>query len=51
MTLCNGLQEIITARKGAVGIARSPLIKLQHKLCPFSHDVQEYKDDLNAVYK
>jgi hypothetical protein len=49
--LCNGLQEIITARKGAVGIARSPLVKLQQKLCPFSHAVQDYKDSLDAVHK
>ncbi|WIA21632.1 hypothetical protein OEZ85_000814 [Tetradesmus obliquus] len=48
---CDFLRDIITARKGAVGAARSLLVKLQQQFCPFAHDVQDYNDSLKGVRK
>jgi hypothetical protein len=45
------LQDIIAARKGAVDAARSPLIGLQQRLCPFSDDVTAFKASLKAVHE
>jgi hypothetical protein len=45
------LQDIIAARKGAVDAARSPLIGLQQRLCPFSDEVLAFKAPLKAVHE
>jgi hypothetical protein len=45
------LQDIIAARKGAVDAARSPLIGLQQRLCPFSDEVTAFKKSLKAVHE
>jgi hypothetical protein len=47
----HSLQDIIAARKGAVGAARSPLIKAQQQLCPFSDKEQDLKASFKAVHE
>jgi hypothetical protein len=45
------LQELVIARQGAVDAARSPLVGLQYRLCPFSKAAREYNQNLKAVHE
>lgn len=49
--LAAALQDVVASRTGAVGAARSPLIKLEQRVCPCQPGPKEYRAGLKGLHE